>query len=217
MLRFADIMQGRKHIILIIALVANLWPAAVPAQDTIPRWEPHLSATTGFVGTSFGDSRLFTTIAPSLTFHPSSRWSLTGGFRVTADYGLDAHYMADPVRSLAPRRNGGTRAASAYVEAEYRASDRLWLAASLYHLGGQYAPLFGPANGSAFDLSLTALSAEAAYRFDGGSLLHLSFTVVRDNTGALPYLWWEQWHAGGWGAWESWNRWDGLNRYDRWF
>ena len=221
-------MRKSIHTHLIFALLA-LWPAVAGAQYVVcdsvrlPRWEPHLSVTTGFLGTGQGDSRLFTTVAPSVTFCPTSRWRLTGGFGLTADFGLNGHYMAAPERNLAPVRNGGTRMASAYVEAEYQVSDRLWLAASLHHIGGDYAPLFGPANGTAMPISATALSAEAAYRFEGGSLLHLSITVVRDHAGTLPYLWWENWHMGGWGGYDRWNGyggWNGMNGwngYNGWF
>lgn len=216
-------MQRKDYITLILVLLAGLWGGGAAAQgDTLrlPRWESHFAATTGFLGTGHGDNRLFTTLAPSVTFRPSPRWAVTGGFGLTSDFGLNGHYMAQPERNLAPVRNGGTTTASAYIAAEYQATDRLWLAASLYHIGGQYAPLFGPANGGTLDLSATALSAEAAYRFSGGSLLHLSVTVVRDHAGTLPYLWWENWHMGGWGGcghYHAWNTWDTWDRYNRWF
>jgi len=216
-------MQKKIYISLIVALL-GLWMGEAAAQGAdslrVPRWEPHVGVTTGFLGTGHGDNRLFTTVAPSLTYRPTERWSLTGGIGITADYGLNGHYMAQPERNLAPVRNGGTTAASAYVEAEYQASDRLWLAASLYHIGGQYAPLFGPANGTTLDLSATALSAAAAYRFGDNNWLSLSVTVVRDHAGTLPYLWWEQWHAGGWGAYGGYNTWgtcNPWNAYNRWF
>ena len=220
-------MQRRKHIVLIIALLLGLCGSNASAQratgDTLrlPRREPHFSATTGFLGTGHGDNRLFTSLAPSVTFRPTARWAITGGLRLTSDFGLNGQYMAAPERNLAPVRNGGTSTASVYLEAGYQATDRLWLAASLYHLGGEYAPLFGPANGSTLDLSVTALSAEAAYRFGDNNYLHLSFTFVRDNTGALPYLWWENWHMGGWGGygtcWNTWDRWNSWEQYNRWF
>lgn len=230
-----SIMQKKIYISLIAALL-GLWAGEAAAQGTtwretptwaadetwaadslrVPRWEPHVGVTTGFLGTGHGDNRLYTSVAPSLTFRPSERWAITGGLRLTSDFGLNSHYMAQPERNLAPLRNGGTTTASAYIEAAYQATDRLWIAANLYHLGGQYAPLFGPANGTTLDLSVTALSAEAAYRFGNNNWLHLSFTVVRDGTGALPYLWWENWHTGGWGGYCGYNGFNGYNTWDRW-
>ena len=175
----------------------------LPDAYSLPKWEPHLSVTTGFTGSSYGDNRLYTTIAPSITFRPTKRLSFTGGISFTGDMGLDPNYAANPGRSLAPRRdrNGGTGVASAHIEAEYQVNDRLWLAASLYHMGGQYAPFFGPANGTSFDVSATALSAAAAYRFSNDNYLYLSFTFVRDHTGMMPYLFYDTWMRQGYGYW----------------
>lgn len=198
-----------RHLMLVFVLLASLPLKAqhVQDQDTVvmPKWEPHMSVTTGFVGNSYGDNRLYTSIAPSVTFRPTKKLSFVGGFSVMSDMGLDPNYLSKPVRSLAPRRanNGGTGVASAYVEADYQVNDRLWLAASLYHVGGQYAPFFGPANGSAFDVSATALSAEAAFRFSDNNYLRLSFTVVRDHTGMMPYMIYDTWMNHGWGRWSS--------------
>lgn len=197
-----------RHIIIVLML--GIWLPAkaqhIQERDTIvPRWEPHISVTTGFVGSSYGDNRLYTSIAPSVTFRPTKRLSFVGGIGMMNDLGMDPHYLVHPVRSLAPLRssNGGTGLVSAYVGAEYQVNDRLWLAASLYHLGGQYAPFFGCANGSAVDVSATALSAEAAYRFSDNNYLRLSFTVVRDHTGMLPYMMYDSWMYHGWGSWNS--------------
>lgn len=174
-------------------------------SDTVKlsRWEPHLSVNTGFMGTSYGDNRLYTSVAPSLTFRPSSRWAVNAGFRITNDMGLNPNYaFSSPVRSLAPyrHRNGGTGLASAHVAAQYQVSDRLWLAAAVYHLGGTYAPIYGFGNGEVFDVSATAVSAAASYRFKNDSFLHLSFTYVRDEQGTLPYLYHDAWMQ-GYGSW----------------
>ena len=81
--------------------------------DTVKlsRWEPHMSVSTGFLGTSYGDNRLYTSVAPSLTFRPNDRWKMNAGFRITSDMGLNPNYaFSSPTRSLAPvrHRNGGT-------------------------------------------------------------------------------------------------------------
>ena len=178
--------------------------------DTVKlsRWEPHLSVSTGFMGTSYGDNRLYTSVAPSLTFRPNGRWTMNAGFRITTDMGLNPNYaFSSPTRSLAPvrHRNGGTGLASAHVAAQYQVNDRLWLAAAMYHLGGTYAPLYGFGNGEVFDVSATAVSAAATYRFNNDSFLHLAVTYVRDEQGTLPYLWHDAWmHGyGSWGMYTS--------------
>ena len=173
--------------------------------DTVrlSRWEPHLSVGTGFMGTSYGDNRLFTSVAPSLTFRPNGRWAVNAGFRITTDMGLNTNYaFSSPTRSLAPykHRNGGTGLVSAHAAARYQVSDRLWLAAAVCHVGGTYAPLYGFGNCDVFDVSATAVSAAAAYRFGEDSFLHLSFTYVRDGQGTLPFLYHDAWMQ-GYGSW----------------
>ena len=178
--------------------------------DTVKlsRWEPHLSVSTGFMGTSYGDNRLFSSVAPSLTFRPNDRWAVNAGFRITTDMGLNPNFApSSPVRSLAPyrQRNGGTGLVSAHAAAQYQVNDRLWLAAAVYHLSGTYAPVYGFGNGEVFDVSATAVSAAASYRFDNDSFLHFSFTYLRDGQGTLPYLYHDAWmHGyGSWGMYAS--------------
>lgn len=187
-----------------------VYPSCYATADTIPdtirlpKWEPHLAVSTGFLGTSFGDNRLYTSVAPSLVYRPSDKWTVVGGFRITTDMGLNPNYsIGSSQRSLAPyRTNGGTGLASGYVEAQYQVNDNFWLAGSVYHIGGSYAPLFGPLNSEAFNVSATAISAVAAFRFKNNNLLHISFTYVRDHAGTMPYMLYDTWmHAGGFGPW----------------
>ncbi len=177
---------------------------SIPDTIRLPKWEPHLAVSTGFLGTSFGDNRLYTSVAPSLVYRPSDKWTVVGGFRITTDMGLNPNYsIGSSQRSLAPyRTNGGTGLASGYVEAQYQVNDNFWLAGSVYHIGGSYAPLFGPLNSEAFNVSATAISAAAAFRFKNNNLLHISFTYVRDHAGTMPYMLYDTWmHAGGFGPW----------------
>lgn len=177
---------------------------SIPDTIRLPKWEPHLAVSTGFLGTSFGDNRLYTSVAPSLVYRPSDKWTVVSGFRITTDMGLNPNYsIGSSQRSLAPyRTNGGTGLASGYVEAQYQVNDNFWLAGSVYHIGGSYAPLFGPLNSEAFNVSATAISAAAAFRFKNNNLLHISFTYVRDHAGTMPYMLYDTWmHAGGFGPW----------------
>ena len=170
-------------------------------KDTVksPKWEPHLSVSTGFLGSSHGDNRLFTSVAPSLAYRPNDRWLVSAGFRITSDMGFP--YIAHN-RDLAPyKREGGTGLVSAHVAAEYQVNDNLWLAASVYHIGGTYAPFFGFAQGGTLDVSATAISAAAALRFNDDNYLKLSFTVVRDHYGTLPYMYYDSWMHSGFSPW----------------
>lgn len=168
----------------------------------LPKYEPHLSVTTGFMGTNYGDNRLYTSVAPSLVVRPSKRWTLIGGFRITTDMGLNGNYTFSDHTSLAPyRRNGGTGIAAVGLAAEYQVNENIWLSGSLYHFGGTYAPVyFG--NGNVYDVSCTAISAAAAFRFSDDNFLKISFTYLRDNYGTLPLMMHDAWmHSGcyGWG------------------
>lgn len=184
---------------------AQVLPGVKGDTDSLqlPKWEPHLSVTTGFMGSSFGDNRLFTSVAPSMTYRPSDKWTLSAGFRITSDMGLNPHYsLSAPAKDLAPyKRNGGTGLASAYASASYRVNENVWVAAAVHHIGGTYAPLYGFANGDVMDVSATALSAAAAFRFSNNSFLHLSFTVMRDHYGTMPFLYHDLWMHHGGGAW----------------
>lgn len=171
-------------------------------QAELPKFEPHLSVGTGFFGTSFGDNRLYTSVAPSLVYRPSKKWTLMGGFRITTDMGLNPNYTLQPEKqSLAPyRRNGGTGLASVSVAAEYQVNDRLWLSGSVYHVGGSYAPLyFG--NGNTFDVSCTAITASAAFRFANDNFLRVTFAYINDQNGTLPYMMHDAWMHCGFGGW----------------
>ena len=196
--------------ILLICLMAVVparaqWERGVSDTTQLPRWEPHLSVHTGFMGTNYGDNRLFSSVAPSLTFRPNSRWTVNAGFRITTDMGLNPHFSSSSsTRSLAPYRreyNGGTGLASVYAAAQYQVNDRLWLAASVYHLTGTYAPICAFSNGNVLDVSATAVSAAASYRLKDDSFLHFAISYIRDEYGTLPYMWHDAWMHGSYGSW----------------
>lgn len=171
-------------------------------QLELPKYEPHLSVSTGFMGTNYGDNRLYTSVAPSLIVRPNQKWTLGAGFRITTDMGMNPNYaVVNNPQSLAPyKRNGGTGLVSAGVAAQYQVNDNIWLAGSIYHMTGTYAPLyFG--NGNVYDVSCTAISVEAAFRFANNNLLHIAFTYINDQNGTLPYMMHDAWmHCGGFGG-----------------
>lgn len=168
-------------------------------NDTVflPKWEPHLSVSTGFLGNSYGNSRLFTSVAPSMIYRPNDKCTVSGGFRITSDMGVGAMCKTGG-RSLVPYKdNGSTGLVSGYVEAQYNVSDNIWIAGSIYHIGGSYAPFFDYYNGGAFNVSATALSASAAFRFNEDRLLQVSFTYIRDHAGTMPFVLHDAWMRGG--------------------
>ena len=174
--------------------------------DSFPKWEPHVMMGTGFVGTNYGDNRIYNTFAPSLVYRPNSRLTLTGGFALMTDLGLNSNYRPASVRSKAPRRsNGGTGLVSAGLEAQYQLGENLWIAASLYHMSGQYAPMYGCANGNVLDMSVTAFSTSMAYRFSNDNYLHLYVSFIRDNAGTMPYLLYDSF-CNGWGGLSAYGR-----------
>ena len=196
--------------ILLVCLMAVVparaqWERGVTDTVRLPRWEPHLSVCTGFMGTSYGDNRLFSSVAPSLTFRPNARWTVNAGFRITTDMGLNPNYsISSPRRSLAPYRrdnNGGTGLVSVHAAAQYQVNDRLWLAAAVYHLTGTYAPICAFTNGNVLDVSVTALSAAATYRLRNDSFLHFAVSYIRDEYGTLPYMWHDALMHGGYSGW----------------
>lgn len=209
-------MKTIRYIVAAVLMMGslNLWAQWRPYHEAVfdtvedfdtisfPRWEPHLSVGMGFFSSSFGDSRVFTSVAPSLSYRPNDRLTVNGGFRVISDFGVDKVFASPaPVRNLAPyRNNGGTGMVGVHLGAEYQVNDNVWLAATLYHLGGSYAPIYAFTNGNDLDVSITALTAEAAFRFKNDNFLHLSVTVMRDRGGALPYMWHDAFMTGH-GAW----------------
>ena len=115
-----------KALVLVVALVGCVVPAMAQRtfhayrphaeqKDSVKtlKWEPHLSVSTGFIGSNYGDNRLFTSVAPSLDFRPNDRWRLTGGFLMwlvamplsTVLVGA-THGMCRPLPSLLQRHSG---------------------------------------------------------------------------------------------------------------
>ena len=166
----------------------------------LPKWEPHLSVGTGFISSYHGDSRMYSTVAPSLVYRPNDKLTVTGGFRITTDLSFNPSYHVGAPRSLAPRRhNGSTGLVSAELGAQYRLGENVWLAAALYHLGGQYVPMYGFASGQTLEMSATAIAASAAFRFNNDNYLHLYVAFIRDNAGTLPHLMYDTF-CSGWGG-----------------
>lgn len=138
----------------------------------------------GGVGSWFGRGYAFTGVAPEIRYHFNERFSLSAGVRLLNGFGLSRNYkLQSNNRSLAPRRDGA-KLVEAYVAGEFQINDRLWLAASLLHIGGEinFMPFYG--NSSSY-VSATAFSADLRYRTRRGSLLGLHISYIDDPAGIL--------------------------------
>lgn len=160
-------------------------------DDSLRRWQFHLSMGTGIVGSRHATSPYFT-ITPSLTFQPSDRLKINASVTMLDSYSMypgGYNIRGREVRNLAPVRNYSAAAAALSVSATYRASDRLWVAASLFHTSGGLAsaalvnPWF-PAD-MPLMLDATAFSAAMRYRIGESSFLDIHLTVIDDRTGAF--------------------------------
>ncbi len=166
------------------------------AQDTAT-WKPldfHLSLGTAVVGNSHNAASLFT-VTPSLVYRPNERTIIKGSFTTLNSYSLTGGNYAlhgrEP-RSMAPLRYPSSLAAVGTVSLAYKASDRLWIAASLTHVGGELAsaailnPWFQSSRPVLLDA--TAFTAAMRYKFKNDNTLDLYFTYINDRTGALGPL-----------------------------
>lgn len=184
-------------------LVAVMWicmPLAVWAQDsvdlrplrkkepTMKKLDRRLTLEAG-VGNIFGMGYAFTGVAPEVRYHFNERFSLSAGVKVTEGFGLGRNYGFDGRggKSLAPRK-GGTRLYEMYVSGEYQVNERLWVAATLLHIGGtiDFVPWYGDGT---HNVSATAFSADLRYRTRRGNMLGFHLSYINDKGGLMaPYL-----------------------------
>lgn len=180
-----------------VAAQYNPWRSI--ERDT-SRFLVHLSTGTAAVfGWGKGDAYLWT--APSVSYRATDRLTLSGGFAAVGS--LLSGYELQQVgrRSLVPRKRG-TQAMVFSAVAEYRATDRLTLWASVSHATGWYEPLWIP-KGEALDLGITDISGGFAYEFSNESFLEMHFHFVHDHYGnaALGILG-HPWYGYGVPTWE---------------
>lgn len=158
-------------------------------NDSISKWDYHLSVGTGVMGNR-DDARCYTLVAPSISYRPTDRWKINGGFGVMSDFGLVNTYKVDfsNTPSRVPlKQQSNTGIVAGYVAAEYQANEKLWLAASIFGVSGQYNPFFF-GNGQSLPVGLYGGSASMTYKIGDDSFLHLSLHIINDNMGTLPFL-----------------------------
>lgn len=147
-------------------------------RDT-SRWDFHLSTGTS-VSSGWGKTNALMWVAPRLTYRASERLTIDAGFAAVGTL-LGSYRLQGYTPNYAPRRTG-TRMLGGFVSAEYRASDRLTVWASLQRVGGHYEPLWSP-SGEALSIGLTAVSGGFSYEFSEGSFLEMDFHFIRDQYG----------------------------------
>ena len=182
------------RLMIVLLLIAPLTILAQEEQDTLSRWDYHIDLGTG-VSVGLGNATCYTAIHPSIEYRPTEKWTLRAGFLAFNTMDPNHFYLqGTQPRSLAPRRNSST-AVAASLSAQYQVNDHLWLAASVFHLGGQTILPGGigwyglVAGGQTLDLDITGVTAHARYRFNNGNTLGIHLSVVGDRTGALvPFL-----------------------------
>lgn len=147
----------------------------------------------GGVGSWFGQGYAYTGLVPEIRYHFNDRFSLSAGVRLLNGFSLSRSYnLQGNKQSLVPRR-GGAKLVEAYVAGEFQVNERLWLAASLLHIGGEmdFMPFHGA--GSKY-LSANVFSADIRYRTRRGSLLGIHVSYIDDRGGLLapwyydPYM-----------------------------
>ena len=161
-------------------------------KDTLQTWEFHLSMGSSFLTGNRGSASLFG-ITPSVIYRPNDRLTIKATASAFNSYtlspgGYSLHGRSP--RNLAPLRNPGPAAAGTLgVSASWKVNDRLWIAASLMHAGGQLssAALVNPwlLHDGHVDLDATAFSAALRYKIGDDNFLDLYMTVIDDRTGAM--------------------------------
>jgi len=195
--------QSLSYIQLLLFLSAVFCNMAVHAQDSVASpciytTSEHGSALSkridcrltleGGGGSWFGMGYAYTGVAPEIRYHFNNRFTVSTGMRVLNGFGLSRSIgIQSSHQSLAPKR-GGTKLIEAYVANEYQVNERLWIAASLLHIGGEidFTPFHSK---NATHVSATAFSANLCYRTHRGSLLDFHISYIDDHNGLLaPYF-----------------------------
>lgn len=159
--------------------------ATLAAQEDSTRlhWNVQTGAT---VAAGYGRTDGLGWVSPRISYRANDRLTLGGGIAAAASL-LPDGYRPQGLqgRSLAPRRQG-TQAGMVWAEAQYKASDRLNLWASVAHLQGFAQPLWLDAS---LPLDATAVSGGLAYDMGCSGLLEMHFHFVHDRYGTtLPAL-----------------------------
>ncbi len=171
-------------------------------SDTLQKWDFRLSLGSTIIGGRNLAASAFS-VTPTVVFRPNERLKISASATSLNSYSLHPggyNIRGREVRDLAPVRNPSANAVGISVAASYKVNDRLWIAASLMHIGGGLASAaivnpwlsgVGPVM-----LDATAFSAAMRYRVGKKSYLDVHFTVIDDREGSFAPLYW----GGPWGG-----------------
>lgn len=175
----------------IVSMSDNLHNAITKSMDTVQKWEFHATLGSSIVGGSLGTASVFS-VNPTIVYRPNKRLTVKAsatGFDSYCFPDAGAHFRGREARSLAPYRDRGSVAGAVSVSASYKVTDRLWVAASYMHLGGEVATgaVLCPwmATPMPVTLDANAFSASLRYRFGEKSFIDIHFTHIDDRAGTL--------------------------------
>ncbi|MBP5327655.1 MAG: hypothetical protein J6Y98_07085 [Bacteroidales bacterium] len=161
--------------------------------DTTRKWDFRLAMGGGIAGNKY-NSATYSGITPTLIYRPSDKWTFKATASMMHSYSLAPNgYVVGGrnVHSLAPYRQPDATAGAVGVSATFKANDRLWIAASLLHMGGNLATasIVNPwLPDMPVTIDATAISASMRYRIGKDNYLDIHMTFVDDRAGTLSPL-----------------------------
>ncbi|MCQ2299286.1 MAG: hypothetical protein MJZ81_04090 [Bacteroidales bacterium] len=183
----------KKYIVLLFAALsfAGMAQQKYPSKtqkDTLKEPQYGVSLFTG-VCSGWGSPHAYVGAAPRFQQQINDQWKIKGGFAVMSD--VADNFGRQPARDLAPYRHP-KRLAAAAVSAEYHPTDRVWISATGFFIGGQtgFVGMNPMPNRGGLDISAYGASISARFKVTEKSFVDVNVDVVRDNTGFLaPMLW----------------------------
>lgn len=180
----------KKAVILLFVAMLGLTASAqwrdVNEEDTA-RIGYHLSTGTS-VMSGYGRTAGLSWVAPRVVFRPTDRLTLRGGFAVAGSLTGGYAIQGRGPQTISLRRTP-TQLRAFHAGAEYRIDDRLKVWAAVAHVDGWATPLW---TDMAMPVDATAFTGGFKYRFDSGTAFEMHVTVIRDQAGSLPALFYDR-------------------------
>lgn len=170
---------------LFLSVVALLVVAVCSAQtDSVSQWSGSVRMGSSVVSGLHGETFGYMSFAPTLNYKATDRVTVKAGFSAVSSLSTNGYALRglEP-RSLAPRKPT-TTAVGMYVAGQYQVNDRLWLAASVFHIGGEYYHPWLSGHGT-LPLNATGVAADMSYRLGNRSYIDVHFSYIKDEAGSL--------------------------------
>lgn len=180
-------MHKTLKLVFVVAMLFLCGGMVFAQSDTVQtksKLQPHYTVGTGITAIN-GEVRPYTNVGAQLDYEFNDKWAVTGGFMIYNEWNQN-HYLLHgrTPYSLAPRKhNSSLIVLNAGVQ--YNVNDRLSLAFSVYHIGGQMVPWWLPSTYAPLDVSITGFDAELHYRLGKDSYLNFYLSFYRDNLGTM--------------------------------